>query len=153
MEGAVATPLPSSWSSRTLSGRTEYHATHHTPLYLGACKYSRVLLSPFWQPCVTPAACDSWRSQTLAQICWSSHSEVMGILSCISHRGNWSTQRSFIQGSGAADNGEEGLGTPVIFLTSHPNIHEFSYWVLVSLNLWLPLITVLLKSQDTKPDL
>lgn len=87
--------------------------------------------------------------KTLAQICWSSHSEVMGILSCISHRGNWSMQRSFIQGSGAADNGEEGLHTPVIFLTSHPNIHEFSYWVLVSLNLWLPLI---LKSQDTKPD-
>ena len=61
-------------------------------------------------------------------------------------------QRSFIQGSGTAGEGGRRLGTPVIFLTSHPNIDEFSYLILVSSKLPLSPITVL-KSQDTKPDL
>lgn len=61
-------------------------------------------------------------------------------------------QGSFIQASGAAGSGGQCLGTPVVFLTSPPTPMSSRIGILVSLKLSLSLITVLLKSQDTKSD-
>ena len=107
---------------------TESHALHHTPLYHGAfVQAPTVPVDTVYFCCF--CADNAWLLlsvtagdlKMLAQICWSSHSEVVGVLSYISRRGNWSIQGSFIQRSGAAGEGGECF----------PEFSSQHHWVLI----------------------
>jgi len=108
------------------------------------------LLPPFWQSCIV-TTCWMWQlgiSKCLPEsVDPHTLSEVMGILSYISHRGNCSMQRSFIQGSGAAGNGGECLGR---YPSYFPDFSSQRPWVLILNPCFLKAPTVSNNSSSKK---